>query len=91
MSLRILAVALPGILIFHVVVVGTLGESPGTDWYDLMPVVGLQIALLVRVGSTSETSRLVRLNLPCRLVRRSLGEGGSAKRGTNRWSLVGDS
>ena len=50
MSLRIFAMAMAGFFVFHMIVAATSGETPGTDWYDVMLIAGLQFALYARIG-----------------------------------------
>lgn len=70
MLLRIMALALPALLLLYIIVAATVGENPGTDWYDLAAIVALQLALYARVGAHI---RDVALGAPPQLKRGTQG------------------
>ena len=50
-ALRLLAVAGPTLIVFYMVVSVTVEDTPGSDWYDVVILGGVELAFYQRLGS----------------------------------------
>jgi hypothetical protein len=62
--LRLLVLLAPAMIIFYMVASATFKQRPGTDWYDAMIIILIQLAFYHRLGSHVRDVALALPNKP---------------------------